>query len=652
MTGKEAPVSIETLRALLKSLGCPAKSNDDVRDSLAALDVGIHFARAGSRFVTARVGQPISIPRVGLTEALEISYEGEEKRVVCTVENFGEVGRLPPFDRPGYHTVHLEAGDLTVATAPKRCLSILDRNRGHPGWGIAAQIYSLGSEVECGIGDFGGLAALAVTSARQGADLLAVSPLHAVLGIPERFNSPYSASSRLFLDPIYADPTLSLPASMVQELSGVSQQLRTNCVDWPTARAAKIAFLQSVYASLLRSDCSPRVEFAAFQASAARALKDHALFEAIRAHLPLHWDWRQWPAGLSNPASQDAQAFARDNQEAISFQIFLQWITRRSSTAVQAVAKHAGMSIGLIADVAAGIDPAGSDAWGRQEVVLRGATLGAPPDLFTPAGQDWRLTSFSPNGLVASAFAPFIETLRACLDHVGGVRIDHIMGAQRLWLIPEGMDPTKGAYVNFPAEALFRLIALESWKRRAIVIGEDLGTLPPGFQEYVAEQGIAGMRLLRIERDRHSWKPPSQWSRHAVAMTATHDIVATAGWWKGVDLLESNERQLKEQDRERDRGLLWDAFCDASVAEGEPPRTDDAEQVVDAALAFVAKTPCEIKLVTLEDVLATEIQPNVPGTTFEKPNWRHRFAQSAEMLLSHPKVVERLAKLGLPRVST
>jgi 4-alpha-glucanotransferase len=223
------------------------------------------------------------------------------------------------------------------------------------------------------------------------------------------------------------------------------------------------------------------------------------------------------------------------------------------------------------------------------------------------------------------------------------------MGVQRFWLIPEGAGPTEGAYVSFPAETLFRLIALESWRRRAIVIGEDLGTLPPRFHEFVAEQGITGMRLLRIERNADSWKPPSQWSRGAAAMTATHDVMATAGWWKGSDLKERADRRKMEEARDKDRMLLWKAFCDASVAMGDPPEAEAAEEVVDAAFAFIAKTPCEIKLVTLEDVLATEVQPNVPGTTSENPNWRHRFTQNAAKLLSMPAVIARLAKLGPPR---
>ena len=652
MSGKERPVSVESLRALLAALDCPAAHDDEIRNSLAALDAGIAAAANQAGFVTARVGQPIPLPVRGAPgERVEIAFEGGETRVIASVDGFGGALTLPPPDRPGYHRARLKSGEFTVATAPRRCLSMLDVNAGRRGWGIAAQIYSLGSGVECGIGDFGGVADLASASARLGADLLAISPVHATLGVPERFNSPYSASSRLYFDPVYADPMLSLPRALTDEAANAATRTQNTreWVDWPAARQAKTAVFKSAFALLSRAGAPLRAEFAAFEAAASDALKAHALFEAIRAELPLPWDWRDWPEGLRGPSAADARAFARERPDALSFQVFLQWITSRSCAAAQALAKQAGMSVGLIADVAAGIDPAGSDAWARPNEVLRGVTLGAPPDFFTPAGQDWRLTSFSPQGLAASGFAPYIDTLRACLAPVGGLRIDHVMGAQRLWLIPEGAGPTEGAYVRFPAETLFRLIALESWRRGAIVIGEDLGTLPLDFQDYVAEQGVTGMRMLRIERDAHAWKSPSQWSRSTAALTATHDVMATAGWWKGVDFRGSANPAQEEERRAVDRKLLWEAFCEASVAGGEPPRPEDASPVVDAAFAFIAKTPCEIKLVALEDVLATDIQPNVPGTTKENPNWRHRFTQPAPELLSRPGVVARLARLEPPR---
>jgi 4-alpha-glucanotransferase len=315
----------------------------------------------------------------------------------------------------------------------------------------------------------------------------------------------------------------------------------------------------------------------------------------------------------------------------------------------QRACRESGMKIGMIADLAIGMDPTGSHAWSRQNDVLHGLSVGAPPDYYSADGQNWGLTTFSPRGLAASGFAPFIETLRANLRHAGGLRIDHVMGMNRLWLIPEGASALEGAYVEFPSETLFRLIALESWRHGALIIGEDLGTLPMGFQDYLGGQGVAGMRVLRFERDGNGFCQPESWSGQAAAMTSTHDMIATAGWWKGADIEDSDERQEKEDIRAWDRGLLWAAFQQAGVAEGERPAPEDAAPVVDAALAFIARTPCALKLAALEDALASDIQPNVPGTTVEKPNWRHRFPTPAGQLLDDPATRARLARLGPPR---
>jgi 4-alpha-glucanotransferase len=210
------------------------------------------------------------------------------------------------------------------------------------------------------------------------------------------------------------------------------------------------------------------------------------------------------------------------------------------------------------------------------------------------------------------------------------------------------MGPKDGTYVGFPNETLFRLIALETWRRRAIVIGEDLGTFPAGFREYLAEQGISGMRLLRIQRTAKGWRAPAEWTPSAAALTVTHDVMSTAGWWKGAEIEDDEEKREK---RVEERELIWKAFRAAGVAEGDPPPPEQAEQAVDAAVAFVAATPCQIRLIALEDALAVSLQPNVPGTTTEKPNWRHRFAQSAEAMLARPGVAARLGPLGNPRDS-
>jgi 4-alpha-glucanotransferase len=644
--GSRKSASLDTLRGVLNALGYPCGGDAETRNTLAALDAGV-AAASQARFVTARVGQPLLLPPgLGRSERLEVEYEDGGRLAVEAVEGPEGALTLPALRRPGYHRIRGASDEVTVATAPERCVAFRDLSGGAAGWGLAAQIYSLPAGIECGVGDFGGVAAMARASAARGADLLAISPCHALLGVAERFDSPYSPSSRQFFDPVYADlelafdPVLARAAAAAADLGG---QPRDH-VDWRTARAGKTRMLQAAYDALIRSQSPLRGEFERFRDSASPALRRHALFEAIREAKAPEWDWRKWPAQLRSPQAEGARSFAGERGEAVTQRIFLQWLTQRSLAAAHEVGKRAGMRVGLIADIATGLDPAGSDAWARPDALLQGLTLGAPPDPYTPPGQDWKLTSFSPRGLAATGYQAFIDMLRACLAHVGGIRLDHAMGMQRLWLIPEGMGPQQGTYVAYPAETLFRLIALESWRRRAVVIGEDLGTFPSGFREYLAEQGVSGMRLLRIQRERDGlWKPPAKWTPSAAALTVTHDIMATAGWWKGAEIEDGDAAQ---ETRAGERELIWKAFCAAGVAEGDPPPPQQAEKSVDAAIGFVAATPCQIKLVSLEDALATEIQPNVPGTTTQKPNWRHRYTESAETLLSRPGVAARLGKLS------
>jgi len=215
--------------------------------------------------------------------------------------------------------------------------------------------------------------------------------------------------------------------------------------------------------------------------------------------------------------------------------------------------------------------------------------------------------------------------------------------------VPDGAKATEGAYLNYPSETMFRLIALESWRHGAIVIGEDLGTLPDGFRQYLSSQGISGMRVLRFERDGRGFYAPGNWDPGAVAMTTTHDLISTAGWWRGRDIggAEPYPREGSAAAiRDWDRGLLWSSFERAEVASGERPAPDDAEAVVDAAVSFIAKTASRTRVLAIEDALALNDQPNVPGTTTERPNWRIRLAGEAATLLDDERVTERLIRLG------
>ncbi|WP_082610204.1 4-alpha-glucanotransferase [Bosea sp. Root381] len=665
-TGTERAVSPDTLRALLFALGLPADSDAAMRFSLSQMEGGFNAATT-SRFTTARIGQTVSLPLAGKpgTE-VEITLERGERRSVVTVEADDGTLTLPAFDVPGYHTVHTAQGDFTVAAAPNRCVTFADLNGGAPGFGLAAQIYSLRSENDGGIGNFGGVAALGRAAAARGADALAISPVHALYGAdPGRF-SPYSPSTRLFYNPLHADPAAVLPASLLQNLivqAGLAEDMARlsglERIDWPAATPLRQKLLRALFDALRAPACAAepaRGDFERVLAEASPLLRSHAIFEVLHAaelrRDPNAWSWRSWGAPYRDPDSPEVAAFAAAHQDEVAYQIFLQWLTGRSYGEAQRACREAGMAIGLIADLAIGMDGSGSHAWSRQDEVLGGLSIGAPPDYYSADGQNWGLTTFSPRGLAASGFAPFIETLRAGLRHAGGVRIDHVMGLSRLWLIPEGAGALDGAYVAFPAETLFRLAALESWRHDAIVIGEDLGTLPYGFRDYLREQGVAGLRVLRFERAGDGYVPPQEWDAGAAALTTTHDLVPTAGWWAGSDLPTTDDGIDHQGVRAWDRGLLWGAFRDAALVEGERPEPEDTAPVVDAAVGYIARTPCTLKLLPIEDALGIRTQPNVPGTTVEKPNWRHRLDGNAGALLDDEAVRGRLALLGPAREDT
>jgi 4-alpha-glucanotransferase len=655
-TGTARQVSPDTLRAILRALGFPGDGQADLRQSLDAMDAP---SPAGATdFLTARVGQPVELP-TWETEAARFDIVSEDgTRGSVEAGRTGDRVVLPAFEQPGYYSLQAGEREYTLAVAPARCVTFPDLADGGSGWGLAAQVYSLRSPMDGGIGNFAGVASLGRAAAALGADALAISPVHALYGaLPDQF-SPYSPSTRLFYNPLHADPAAAFPEDLVRSIAadaGLAEEMerlsRLDKVDWLAATPLRQRFLRALFDALGQVPDS-LAGFERFAAQASPLLRAHATFEVLHAaelaRDPTLRSWREWTPCYRDPGTPEVAEFARRHGSEVRYQLFLQWLTGLSYGSAQRACRDAGMRVGLIADLAIGMDGAGSHAWSRQDEVLHGLSIGAPPDYYSAEGQNWALTTFSPRGLAASGYAPFIETLRASLRHVGGIRIDHVMGMNRLWLIPEGAGALEGAYVGFPSEILFRLIALESWRHRAIVIGEDLGTLPHGFREYLQEQGVAGLRVLRFERTQHGYVRPGDWHPGAAALTSTHDLVPTAGWWAGSDLDPADPRDV-ESERAWERGILWGACEAAGVAQGPRPAPEDTDPVVAAAIAYVAATPCALKIVPVEDALGLRVQPNVPGTTIEKPNWRHRIRGDAAQALDGRLVGERLAPLGARR---
>ena len=676
-----------TLTVLLDRMGLPCGNATQMRQSAAALDAELS-GRKLAPLMTAECGRGINLSAASVRANSHYRIELESGSVIdgrFTAPK-GEAALLSPVDEPGYHTLVINDHRITLAVAPARSYTVADAWRTlksnaptPPLWGIAAQLYGLRRTGDGGIGDYSALAQLAIESAKRGAHALAVSPTHAMFSAePERF-SPYSPSSRLWLNVTHIDPAAVFGKEAARAAIDAAQagetwsQLdRLTLIDWPQAVLLKLKVLRTLFEQFCvnerAQDGLRAQEFNAFCVQGGRSLEDHARFEALQAVQLKQPDgdghWRNWPEALRDPRSAEVEEFAHAHRHEVEFHLFLQWLAAKGLSHAQKAARDAGMAVGLIADLAVGCDSAGSHAWSYRDDMLQGVSVGAPPDIFNQAGQAWGLTTFSPRAMRTQGFAAFIDMLRAAFAHAGGIRIDHILGLRRLWLVPEGESARHGAYLRYPLEDMLRLIALESWRHRAIVIGEDLGTVPPGFRERLDEHGLAGIRVLWFERGEWSrgFKMPRDWDRNAVATTTTHDLPTVTGWWRGADIVWRNQigQTLPRADgrdpvevalaeRAEDRAALWDAFQWAGVAAHGVPAPPPESPPVDEALAFIAATPATLVTYPLEDLLALEEQPNLPGSIDEHPNWRRRLALPVDELFSEPAFVDRLLAVDRAR---
>lgn len=660
-------VPAETLRGILERLELPAATESDCAASLAQLQ---HEEAELPPLLVARVGERLSLPPA-LHASAGRSYRIELESGARLDGRLDADAALPAITEAGYHRLEVGAQSLILAVAPPRCFGIADIAGARRLWGLSVQLYSLPRAGDGGIGDFTGLAQLVRAAAKQGADALAISPVHALFAADPQRYGPYSPSSRLFLNPLYADAAAVFGADEVSVgladgrlAAGFTEREHAELIDWPAAGRGKMALLRQLYARLPQQPQAVHEAFAQFLARGGAALREHAAFEALHAHFlsrdPAARGWQDWPAALHDPAGRAVAEFARERADELRFHQFLQWLADTSLASAQRAAKEAGMTIGVIADLAIGTDAGGSHAWSCRRDLLNGLSIGAPPDLLNAQGQNWGLTTHSPRALRRNGYRPFIDLLRATLRHAGGLRIDHVFGLQRLWLVPHGADATAGAYLRYPLAALYGLLALESWRHRAIVIGEDLGTAPPGFREQMAAAGLLGTRVLGFERDHDLFIEPARWPAETVAMSSTHDVATLAGWWRARDLDWRARLQLFAKDsteaaqraaRTRDRQALWDAFAHAGVANGALPAESEASAVIPPAAAYLARTPARLALVAVEDLLGLEEQVNVPGTSEGHPNWRRRLPMRADELLDAPQAaaVVKVMRRDRPR---
>jgi 4-alpha-glucanotransferase len=515
-------------------------------------------------------------------------------------------------------------------------------------WGLAVQLYQLRSARNWGIGDFADLAALARMTAAEGADFVGLNPLHALFLADPLRRSPFSPSNRRFLNPIYIavdqlpsfDPAW-VPADALAAARG------TEIVDYLAVTRLKLGALRKLWQT---APGDPE-ELARFRAAGGDALERHARFEAISARMAADGHgagWSAWPAELQDPDSPAVARFASEHADDVGFHAWVQWLADRQLGETGAAALAAGMRIGLYLDFAVGEALDGSSTWSDRHVTVPGVRVGAPPDYFSAAGQDWELAPLSPVEMSASDAAPFRALVEAATRRAGALRIDHAMALWQLFLMPDGATPAEGTYVRFPVEAMITALAEASRANRTVIIGEDLGNVPEGFRDVMDAARILSYRILLFERDGTGFIAPSAYPRNALVCLSTHDLPTFQGWWRGDDVTlraehgligpEAAADQAAARDVER-RNLLGD-LVSAGLVTADAARRADLDPapaaIVIAVHRHLARTPSRLFAVRLEDLAGERAPVNLPGTVDEYPNWRRKLSIALENLPGQP----------------
>jgi 4-alpha-glucanotransferase len=508
---------------------------------------------------------------------------------------------------------------------------------GQRSWGFAVQLYSLRSRASWGHGDLRDLAELAAWSARElGAGFVLINPLHAAEPLPPVSASPYLPMSRRWVSPLYLRiedipeyheltyperQRLTQLSAPLRAASGTAALIDRDAV-WSAKREA-LEMLRKVHLSDER-----QASLDAFRAGHGRALEDWAAWCALaEVHGP---DYRTWPERLRDPrsAAVAAELHGGDLAAHAEFHTWVQWLVAEQATAAQAAACDAGMTIGIVADLAIGAHPGGADAWALQDCYARGFTVGAPPDAFNQRGQDWGLPPMHPRVLAAAAYQPLADLVGNCLALGGGLRIDHVMGLSRLWWIPAGAPPTEGAYVYYDAAGTLGTLAAAASRSGSVVVGEDLGTVEPWLRDALAERGVLGTQLLWFER---GWSneplAPQWWRRNSMVTVSTHDLPPAAAFLSGsqvTDRLALGLLTRQEEEERAEAARVVDDWIGALAAQGllDPDRRPTADEFTVALYGYLARTPALLIGVNLAEAAGETRSQNMPGTNAEYPNWK------------------------------
>ena len=710
--GRRHRTSQATHQALLSAMGVPWEDPESLDQEIARRRLGAFASLVGpveliapapaTSQATLRVWSPTpELPATVDVQGELVSETGEryhlEKRLTSTGRHEGHAVPegfrfalnlpLPPNLALGYYDLTLkvrsggreETGQTRLIAAPSEAYAPEWVRQGHRHWGFNLPLYALKSRNNWGVGDFADLSTVMRWAGDLGAAFVGINPLHAFGGLAGSDPSPYSPASRVFLNILYLNLEMTPELSDCREAQDLLaspefQAAKSRLVDAPLVLYQEIYQLkQRVMGLLYETFCrvhgdpaNPRsargLEFADFVA-AKDALTRYGRFCALVEHFQ-QGDWRRWPEPYQDPDNPAVAAFAREHPREVGLCQYGQWLAEAQLSQVCQTARERGLSFTLYEDLALGANPGGFDTWAHPDLFALGAAIGAPPDAFNPKGQNWGLPPLIPERLRASGYRLFIDTLQANIPPGGMLRMDHAMGQFRLLWIPRGAAAGQGAYVRYPERELLAILALESVRRRALIIGEDLGTVPPRIRRDLGKYGVFSYRVFYFERDenRH-FLPPEAYPSCAMAAVTTHDLPTLTGFWQGNDLvlkrrldlypapnLAEHDATTRDEDRRlllaalQDRGLLPEAAgldLGSGVSSSLPLR--------EAVLTYLAQSRAALMEVRLEEIFGVAEQQNLPGTRQEHPNWRLKLPLTLEQMIQDPEPARIAAQLNAAR---
>ncbi len=642
LAGVHRQTSRETKLALLRANGWQLDNEAMIEEALRS-NVAAQAARLLPEEIIVGTGTPLKLktPKPVIWRLICEGQETDDIEGKAT-----ETINLPSLPSGIHHVTvtmgkHQEAIRLIAAPATAPSLTdIVGRERI---WGSNLALYGAHSKRNPGIGDYRDLAVAAEAFSRHGADFLGINPVHAIGWASSEVISPYSPSHRGYLNTSHIaldqiEPQSETTRSLFSRWNEQAAKASTELIDYREHANHHRPLLRAIFDDhVAMAAPEENTAFQIFRERQGAALQRFTRFESqSETH---GTDWHNWPAEPQRPA---ADASVSNNSQ--MFHAWLQWQAETQLQAAQSCACSSGMALGLYLDLAVGSRRNGAEAWGEPDSIAEGVSVGAPPDHLSPAGQNWNLAAYAPRKLASTHYGAFRSILARNMSRCGILRIDHVLGLNRSFWIPD--DGSPGGYIRQNLDALLAIVRIEAERNSTIVIGEDLGLVPDGFREALRSSGIYSYSVLQYEKDKSgSFRDPSRLRPHSLSCFGTHDTPTLRGFAAGRDiecwkrLGWISDLSAKDAHRKRQGECEQLANLEAGPA-GDNGMTSKSEsrKLSDTVHSALARSPVAMVSVQLDDIEGRADAQNLPGTIDEHPNWQRRSKTPVDELSHFPNL--------------